>query len=194
MRWLKHTISLLLLLAAVVVALSIGFSDHSDDYGVVPLPAGGTVRLPERTVTVFYEEMGEGANELRKLGVPLAFKVVPAGGGPAVPIRVTGGEESELAVQRSQNLGELGSVAKLDVPAEGPYTVSGSSGRPSDTSSLSFGINPGEALVDRWRLLAGLVGGALLLALVPVPKRSRRWEDETGPSGWSDDPRAPYAG
>jgi hypothetical protein len=47
MRWLKNTISLLLVLAAVAVVIATVLSEHSDDYGVVTLPQGGAVSLPE---------------------------------------------------------------------------------------------------------------------------------------------------
>jgi len=38
MRWLKRTISILMLLGAAGIALAIGFSNHSDEYGQVSLP------------------------------------------------------------------------------------------------------------------------------------------------------------
>jgi hypothetical protein len=43
--------------------------------------------------------------------------------------------------------------------------------------------------------LAGMVAGAVLISLIPVPKPRRRWQDETAaPTDWSSNPRAPYAG
>jgi hypothetical protein len=96
-------------------------------------------------------------------------------------------------VQRSETLGELGSVGKLDVPNAGTYVVSGSSGRPPGISSLSFGTNAGAALADRWRLLAGLLGAAFLITLIPLPRHRKRWGEADEPTGWSSDPTAPYA-
>ena len=73
--------------------------------------------------------------------------------------------------------------------------MSGSGDLPVGTSFLKFGTNAGAAVVDRWRLLAGLIGAALLISLIPVPRGGSRWDDETeAPTGWSSDPRAPYAG
>jgi hypothetical protein len=86
-------------------------------------------------------------------------------------------------------------VAKLDVPSSGDYTVSGSTNLPAGSSFLKFGTNTGAALLAKWKLLAALIGGAILLALIPMPKSRRRWEDEgDAPTGWSSNPRAPYAG
>ena len=196
MRWLKHTLSTFLLIAAVAVAIATALSEHSDDYGAVALPQGGAVELPAKTVTVFYEEPGTGANSIHEPRGLGAFRVTPAGGGEPLPIRATGSDasESEVTVQRSETIGELGAVAKIDVPEEGFYVVTGRLTQPGATSSLTFGTSAGAAVIDRWRLLAGLVGGAFLLTLIPVPKPGRRWPEENAPVGWSDDPRAPYAG
>jgi hypothetical protein len=193
MRWFKHTLSILLVLVAVGVALATIFSDHSDDYGRVTLPQGGTVHLPEGKVTVFYRVEG-GTSELEQNASGVAFQVVPARGGQPVATTLENSEVSEVAVQRSETIGELGAVAKLDVPAAGDYVVSGDSGLQPGASSLEFGTNAASALVDRWRLLAGLLLGALLLAIIPVPRRDRRLPDATGQNGWSSNPRAPYAG
>jgi hypothetical protein len=195
MRWLKHLISVGLLLAAAGVVLATAFSDHSNDYGQVPLPQGGIVHLPEGTTTVFLSEPGDGSDPIRQIGGSLSFRVVPVGGGPPVAMKAQDGGTSEVAVSRSETIGELGAVAKLDVPSSGDYAVSGSSDLPAGTAFLKFGTNAGAAILDRWRLLAALVGGAILIALIPVRRSGRRWEDPAGePTGWSSDPRAPYAG
>jgi hypothetical protein len=191
MRWLKHTTSVLLVVAAAAVVLATAFSGHSDDYGQAQLPEGGTVDLPKGTVTVFFKELGQ-TDPIHQPNATLSFQVEPAGGGPAINETPTAGGTSEVEVQRSENIGELGSVAKLDVPEAGAYVVSGSAHSATGESFLTFGTNPGAAVVDRWRLLAGLLGGALLITLIPTPRRSKRWEDELGPSGWSSDPTAPY--
>ena len=194
MRWLKHTISVLLVLAAVGVALTTGLSNHSDDYGQVSLPQGGTLHLPEGKVTVFYRVLGDSSEFGQNTG-GLAFQVTPARGGAPIALALANGETSGVAVTRSETIGELGSVAKLDVPAAGDYVVKGSSNLPAGTSFLEFGTNAGTAVLQRWRLLAGLLLGAMLVSIIPVPRQSRRWEDPGGePTGWSSDPRAPYAG
>ena len=193
MRWLKHTISLLLLVAAVAVTLGTVFSNHSDDYGKVPLPQGGVVHLPQGEVVVFYRQ-AEGGSDGGP-AAPLTFQVMRVADGAPVPISADNGATIANADQRSETIGELGAVAKLDVPSAGSYVVSaGGAGAPG-TSSLEFGTNAGSALAKHWRLLAGLLGAAILVALIPVPRSKRRWEDESGPaSGWSSNPRAPYAG
>jgi hypothetical protein len=196
MRWLKNIVSLLLLVAAVAVALATALSDHSDDYGQVPLPQGGIVHLPEGKVVVYFSQLGDGSNPTDQHSIPLGFQVVSARGGLPVPVLSAGGGGQSLsAVERSETVGELGAVAKLDVPRPGDYAVSGSTTLPAGSAFLKFGTNAGAAVLARWHLLAGLVIGAILLALIPMPRPRRRWEDDSGaPTGWSSDPRAPYAG
>ncbi|HEX3563430.1 MAG TPA: hypothetical protein VHU24_11375 [Solirubrobacterales bacterium] len=196
MRWLKHTVSILLLVSAAAVALATGLSNHSDDYGRVPLPQGGMVHLPEGKVTVFYSQLGDSSDPAQQDG-QFGFQVVPAGGGSPIPVSsdVGVGVESADAVQSSQTIGDLGAVAKLEVPSSGDYVVSASSNLAPGSSSLEFGTNAGSALLQRWHLLAGLLIAAILITLIPTPRPRRRWDDEGGaPSGWSSDPRAPYAG
>jgi hypothetical protein len=194
MRWIKHTVSLLLLVGAVAVALGTAFSDHSDDYGDVPLPQGGVVHLPEGKVIVFYGQAG-GTGADGGATVPFTFQVTPAGGGTPVPVSSEGGTEVANADRGSETIGELGAVARLDVPSAGSYVVGASGGLAPGTTSLEFGTNAGDAVLHRWRLLAGLVIAAILVGLIPVPRSKRRWKDDSGPSsGWSSDPRAPYAG
>jgi hypothetical protein len=195
MRWLKHTISVLMLLAAVGVILATAFSDHSDDYGQVALPQGGTLHLPKGSVTVFYHQLGDNSDPIRQVNGGLAFQVTPAAGGPPVAMTLDNGQTSGVAVQRSETIGELGAVAKLDVPSSGNYVVTGSTEAVPGSSYLQFGTNAGSAVLHRWKLLVGLIVGAILIAMIPVPRSGRRWEDPTDePTGWSSDPRAPYAG
>jgi hypothetical protein len=194
MRWLKSLIFVGLLLGAVGLVLATGFSDHSDDYGQVALPGDRTVHLPEGNVTVFYRQL-DNSNPIKELGGGLAFRVAPAGGGPPIAMTLDNGQTSGVAVTRSETIGELGAVAKLDVPSDGDYVVSGSTNLAPGASFLEFGTNAGAAILDRWKLLAGLLLAALLVAIIPVPRSGRRWEDpEAEPAGWSSDPRAPYAG
>jgi hypothetical protein len=192
MRWLKHVISLLLAAAAVVIALATVFSDHSGDYGKVFLPHGGTVHLPKGTVTVYFRLRGSASDAAEKTG--FSFQVTPAKGGEPLPLG-SPSQTSDYGLVRSQTIGDLGAVAKIKVPSEGSYVVSGSSSAAAGSSYLEFGTNAATAALHRWKLLAGLVLGAVLLALIPLPRGSRRREEPAGePVGWSSDPRAPYAG
>ena len=193
MRWLKHTVSILLLVAAAAVALATGLSNHSDDYGRVPLPQGGMVHLPEGKVTVFYSQLGNSSDPAHQDG-QFGFQVAPAGGGNPIPVSSGVDTTSADAVQSSETIGDLGAVAKLDVPNSGDYVVSASSNLAPGSSSLEFGTNAASALLQRWHLLVGLVIAAILITLIPTPRPKRRWDDEGGASGWSSDPRAPYAG
>jgi hypothetical protein len=194
MRWLKNLISLALVLVAAGLALSIGLSDHSDDYGQVGLPQGGVVHLPDGRVTVYYSQVGDNSDPLKQNSVPLGFQVVSPRGVP-VPIATENGAPAASSVTRSETVGELGAVAKLDVPSSGDYIVQGSTNLPAGTSFLKFGTNAGAALLARWHLLAALLIAAFLIAIIPTPRPRRRWEDEgDAPTGWSSDPRAPYAG
>jgi hypothetical protein len=192
MRWLKHTISVVLLLVAVGVVLATVLTDHSDDYGQVLLPQGGIVHLPKERVTVYYRVTGD-ASELDQNTGGLAFQVTPAGGGAPIAMTSENGDTDGVAVTRSETIGELGAIAKLEVPAAGNYLVSGSSKLAPGMSYLEFGTNAGSAVLAKWKLIAGLVLGALLLALIPLPRSGRRWDDSAEPHGWSSDPRAPYA-
>ena len=196
MRWLKNILVTGLLLAAAVVLLATLFSDHSDEYGKVALPSGGMVQLPKGTVTVYFTgsdaQPGSGG---------LAFQVIPAAGGDAVPMSSAGGSISAEGTQRSEVIGEHGAIAKLDVPGAGEYRVVASTDLPPGSSSLKFGTNPATALAAKWKLLAGLVGLAFLIALIPTPRHKRRWKDDPEtpgssdtPTDWSSTPRAPYAG
>ena len=189
MRWLKSLVPTLLIVAAIGVALVILFSNHEDDYGSVPMPAGGPVELPKGTVKVFFEDVrGEQGNP--RLTAPLSFEVVRAGGGAPVPLEPTAKNgTSETQVQRSEDIGSLGSIAKLDVPDEGTYFVEVRSA--GTASELNFGTDRFTAVARRWKLFAGLLGAALLLVLVPMPRRHPHSDDSPG---WSSDPRAPYAG
>ena len=192
MRWLKHTISVVLLLVAAGIVLATALSDHSGDYGRVSLPQAGTVHLPEGKVTVYYRVRGDAIDPGGQTG-GLTFAVTPAQGGPPIAMTLANGETSGVAVTRSETIGELGAVAKLDVPAAGDYLVNGTTDLPQGAAHLDFGTNAGTALLERWKLLAGLVLGSFLLTLIPVPRSGRHWQDDAGEPHWSSDPRAPYA-
>jgi hypothetical protein len=193
MRWLAHTLSILLALTAVGLALGTAFSDHSSDYGRVSLPQGGTVHLPKGKVTVYLRQVGTPADVAADNNGGLSFAVTPVGGGSPIAASSANGQTSDTSVTRSETIGDVGAIAKLDVPSRGDYIVSGTSDRPPGVSNLDFGTNAGSAVLQRWKLLAGLLLAALLLAVIPLPRSGRRWGAEE-PTGWSSDPRAPYAG
>jgi hypothetical protein len=195
MRWLRGIITAGLVVAVAAIALVTGLSDHSDDYGEVSLPQGGVVHLPEGKVTIFLKQLGDQSDPIRQVTTPFGFQVLPVGGGSPVPVTSQNGAPVADAVTRSETIGELGAVAKLQVPATGEYEVVASGSFPAGSSFLDFGTNAGQALAARWKLLAGLLIAAVVIALIPMPRSRRRWEDDAGaPTGWSDDPRAPYAG
>lgn len=193
MRWLTHTLSILLALAAAGVILSTAFSDHSDDYGRVSLPQGGALHLPKGQVIVYFKLQGQGSDQSDS-SAGLAFQVTPAGGGAPLVVSSANGQVSEISVTRAETIGEVGALGKFDVPASGEYVVSGSSGLAAGASYLEFGTNAGHAVLRRWKLIAALLLGALLLAIIPVPRSGRRWGGAEEPTGWSSNPRAPYAG
>lgn len=193
MRWIKHISVPLLVVAAFAVAIAIVFTDHAADYGTVPLPQGGVVELPSGTVKVFYREGDEARGPIAQLSAPLRFEVTPEGGGAPLEETPTAKSGSaEFETERSADVGSPGSVADIEVPAAGSYLVSGNSGQPAGASYLTLGTDPAGAVLRRWRLLAGLLVAAALVAMIPVPRR-RPHDEAAGPSGWSSDPTAPYA-
>jgi hypothetical protein len=193
MHALQRLLPKLLVLAAAGVVLATLLSDHSAEYGQVTLPRGGVATLPEGTVRVFVDESataGDDSSDPRHLSAPLRFDVTPVGGGPAVAKDPTTKDGTgELFTTRSQAIGSAGAVANLEVPAEGEYRISGSLGD-SGTTQLSFGLDSFMAVLDEWKLLAGLLGGALLIAMIPLPKRGARrdWSGEA--SGEASPPSA----
>jgi hypothetical protein len=193
MRWLRNIVSLGLLVALGAIVLVTGLSEHSDDYGQVPLPQGGPVHLPEGEVTIFLRHLTDQLDPSQKASMHLGFQVVPAVGGAPVSISSENDAPAVDSVTRSETIGELGAVGKLDVPAAGDYRVVASGDMQPGVAFLDFGTNAGAALVARWKLLAALLAAAILVSLVPIPRR-RRGEESGAPVGWSNDPRAPYAG
>ena len=188
--WLKRFVPTLLILAAFAVALVTLLTNHESDYGSVPTPAGGSVELPKGTVKVFYEDASAAAENPR-LAAPISFEVVPAGGRDPLPLEPTAKDgTSETQVQRSEDIASRGSIAKLDVPAEGTYVVrvrsAGAVGAP-----LDFGTDPFTAVAHRWKLFAVLFGLAVLLMIIPMHGRWGRGREED--TGWSSDARSPYA-
>jgi hypothetical protein len=185
MRWLKHVLTVGLLLAAAVVLIATAFSDHSGEYGKVELPSGGIVHLPEGTVTVFEHQGTAGID----------FKVTTVAGGAPIPVKSAGGTIAANGVQRSEVVGEHGAIAKVDVPADGDYRVLSTS-EVAGSATLEFGTNAATAVAAKWKLLAGLVLAAFLVALIPTPRHRRHRDDEpASPTSLPPTPhRAPYAG
>jgi hypothetical protein len=179
MTYIKRIAPPLLLLAALAVVLATAFTNHESDFGRVPLPPGGVVDLPKGTLKVYYEHSGETVEPFTLLAGSLAFEVRPIAGGPPLREEATvHDDDGEVQVEKSQDLNALGAVAKLDVPADGKYVVSGTSGRPPGEVFLDFGVDPFTAVARRWRLLAGLLAAAILIALIPVPQRRHGHWDE----------------
>ena len=192
MRWLKHMLTVGLLLAAGVLALATVFSNHNSEFGKVALPSGGVVHLPKGTTTVFYSRDG---SDVEQQGTGLAFQVVPIAGGDPIPMSSAGGSISAEGTQRSEVIGEHGAIAKLKVPSTGDYRVVVATGAVSAT--LEFGTNVATAVAAKWKLLAGLVLAAFLISLIPTPRRHRRRDEPASSTTTalpSSPPRAPYAG
>jgi len=181
-RSLKRMAFWALLIAAFAIALVTAISDHKDDYGSLVLPPGGTVHLPKGETEVFYEEQQGGPTSAgSELSSPLTFTVVAVGGGAPLTTSGSAPGASGVETERSEDVIERGAVAQLDVPAEGDYTVTGGtkSGAPG---VISFGVDPVDAVMNKWRLFAVLLGGALLISLLPTP-RTRRNPDTAWAAG-----------
>jgi hypothetical protein len=154
----------------VAVALVILFSDHSAEYGAVPVASNAAVELPAGTVKVFYREPGAaaGSASASRLSSPVVLQVAPAAGGPALAVSSTSGEGATM--RRSAELGATGSLAEFEVPSAGTYVVS-SNGGGTAGAELTFGEDRFTAVGRSWRLLVGLLGAALLISLIPKPRR-----------------------
>ena len=143
-------------------------------------------------MTVFDRVQGQ-SSEIEPGAANLAFAVVPVDGGPPIAMSLANGETSGTSVTRRRDDRRVGRLRQARVPEAGDYRVTGSTSLAPGTFYLEFGTNAGVALLERWKLLAGLVLGALLIAFIPVP-RSGRGRGPVGEPHWSSDPRAPYAG
>lgn len=176
-RSIKQMVFWALMIAAFAIVLTTALADHEADHGTLTLPPGGTIELPEGTVKVYYEEGGQ-ANASSRLAAPLRFQVVPAAGGAPLTESSTTPAATSAGTQRSEDLISRGSVAELEVPADGAYVVTGSTGA-ATPGVIKFGTDPFSAVIDRWRLLAVLVGGAMLVAFIPVPRTRRSGHQDT---------------
>jgi hypothetical protein len=194
LRTLRNAAVILLPVAALAVVLAIALSDHSDEYGSVAVPPGGTIHLPEGKVAVFYDEAA-ASSETTTLQAPLQFTVTPAGGGPALddePTANEGNSTSETA--RSEDFFTQRTVAKVDVPAEGEYVVRAAQGQ-GFSGTMSFGQTPFAAALKKWKLWVGLLIAAFILSQIPVPRsgKSAPVEQRQDVTGWAggEDPSAP---
>ena len=186
MQWLKRVLPTCLVLAAVAVVLVTVLGDHSSAHGSVALPEGGTVTLPAGKTTIFADENATSKDDDTRLASPLSIEVAPAGGGEPLEVVPTSSDETaDQIYHRSESIGSRGALASIDAPAAGKYLVSGSFDDPQIRGSLSFGTTSFAAVLDRWKLLAGLIGAAILISLMPLPKRGSRWDEAGGgsPSG-----------
>jgi hypothetical protein len=169
-RDLKRMIFWGLVIAAAVLVATTAAGDHESDYGALTLPPGGKVELPEGTVKIFYDEGGQSRGG-RNLEAPLRFQVVPAGGGEPLTSEATSTSATGTGTQRSEDVISRGSVAKLDVPSEGVYVVTGGNG--VAPGEIKFGTDPFSAVLKRWRLIGGLLIAAVIIALIPAPHTRR---------------------
>src|SRR5262249_26221922 len=128
-----------------------------------------------------------------QLNEPITLQVVPAAGGAPLQQKSSTTGAGGIELQSNQDVASLGSVADVEVPVSGAYVLSASFQQDTTGSRISFGTTTAKAVADKWKLLAALVGGAILLALIPIPRRRKEWED-LPESSWSTDARSPYAG
>ena len=195
MQWLKRIVPKLMVVAAFAVVIVALVSDHTAQYGAVPLPQGGVVQLPAGTVKVFVDEPQQPGDP-RELSSVLAFDVTPVGGGAALPKDATVETNNEQLSKRSEAIGSKGAVATLDVPTAGAYRIRGGFAQATAGASLSFGTDAFMAVLDKWKLWGGLLVAAFLISLIPVPKRDTSYELSGGSESSSYQPPRfnPYNG
>jgi hypothetical protein len=187
MQWLKRVVPKLLVVAAFAVTIVVLVTDHRAEYGTVALPQGGLVQLPEGTVKVFVDEPQQPGDP-RDLSSPLSFDVTPVGSSAALAKNPEVQENSRQLTKRSEAIGSKGAVASIDAPSSGAYRVSGGFAEATPGASLSFGTDGFMAVIDRWKILAGLLLGAFLLTLIPVPSRGSSYEASAGEAGGGSEP------
>jgi hypothetical protein len=197
MQWLQRLLPKLLVLGAAGVVVAALLSDHHAEYGDVTLPRGGVVTLPEGTVNVFVDESTTApgqSDDSHNLSSFLKLEVVPVAGGEQLtnePAADEGGPD-ELS-ERSEAIGSRGTVATIEVPAAGEYRVSG--GMADETSAeVSFGLNSFRAVAHEWKLIAGLLAGAFLISVVPLPKRRSGEDSFSSGEGVQGPSYSPYRG
>lgn len=174
------TMSVLSLVGGFVVAIALfvfGLVSglDNDKYGKVPLPGEGVVTLPKGEVTVYYEERFSAPDGLT------LYRVRSVATHRQVPSQPKGGNTYEI------NSVNGTSIATLDVPRAGRYSVTGRAQGTSLTQpALTFG--PPFKIGDVF-LRAGLAIGAglalcavfALLALLARRRPTAKWSGGGGP-------------
>jgi hypothetical protein len=181
MQWLQRVIPPVLVLAAVAVLLATVVSSHKTEYGSAPIPGGGVVHLPKGTTTVFVDDENvAGGGEAEHLAGTLVFELIPVGGGDPLPEESsTSGGSAEGYYDRSEGILTRGAVAKVEVPATGDYRVTGDFKEPVQGATIDFGLTAFGAVADKWKILAGLLGAAFLITLLPTPRRRAHYESDS---------------
>jgi hypothetical protein len=192
MQWLKRVLPSCLVIAAIAVVIVTMLSDHSSVRGSVPLPQGGTVTLPAGKTTVFADQSVANKDDETRLQSPVSFGVAPVGGGEPLEVVPSSDDENpDQIYHRSESIGSRGALASIDAPEAGKYLVAGSFEDPHVTGTLSFGTTSFAAVLGKWKLLAGLIGAAILISMMPLPRRSSDWDEAVAGSPSGEHPARP---
>jgi hypothetical protein len=161
---------LVLLVALIAVGLTIAVVSATKlpravlEETSASVPGSREVRLEKRRYNVFYD--GRSADESIP---PMRVRVVPAGGGAALPLEDFGGELT---------LGDAQAIASVEVPRPGRYRI-------VTEGDTGFSVEPSVVLgepIGR-RILEVVLGGALaflgflgsvLLVVITLLRRRRR--------------------
>lgn len=201
MQWLKRVLPKLLVLVAIGVVVAAMLSDHSSEYGQVTLPGGGAVELPEGKTTVFVDDDFALPTDPNRLASPLALAVVSPQRGQ-LQVEPSGEGLPGALFQRSEAIGSSGSVASIEVPSAGRYLVAGTTAS-REQATVQFGQTSFQAVAGEWKVIAALLAAAILISLMPLPRREREWKhdapgasdgDPGEPLGYSPRPVEPYRG
>lgn len=148
--------SRLAILAAVIVAVFTLAADHRSDFGEVSLPGAGLVELPSGGVDVYYEEPPLGTTGSIVPG-GVTFRVQPISGGSVISAR---------GRVRAITVGDTGAITEIDVPTAGAYRATGRVETSQAGATLTFGQDASAAMARKADLWIGLIGGALVAALL----------------------------
>lgn len=165
-------------LALLVYLLLAALDADTDYYGSVAIPSENVpIELPKGETDLYLSETGD-PDKLGDLDVPadLTFTFTPQDGGDAVRVddREADTEETDDGVTKE--------IGALQVPQEGTYLVSVSSGAAGTLSQphLTFGLSPlgavthrFEDIVDELNGPTGIVVLIALGALMLAPRFSR---------------------
>lgn len=165
-------------LALLVYLLLAALDADTDYYGSVAIPSENVpIELPKGETDLYVSEKGD-PDKLGDLDVPadLTFTFTPQDGGD--PVRV---DDREADTEETDD-GVTKEIGALQVPQEGTYLVSVSSGAAGTLSqpSLTFGLSPlgavthrFEDIVDELNGPTGIVVLIALGALMLAPRFSR---------------------